>query len=78
MMFSVVQVMQMQVSDLLPELAIGPDSSAGSGEGGHSEVTERCKLSLACGKDRNELDNGILGTAMLKKKVLVLVQLGLN
>jgi hypothetical protein len=77
MMFDVVQNPEMKVGDLLPKLALSPDCGAGPGEAGDSKVSAG-QIRVLLGKGCHEFHNRVLRTAMLKKELSVLVQLGLH
>jgi hypothetical protein len=76
--FNIVQISEMEVDHLLPELAIGPDSGTGSGETGYREVAGDGVGIVIEGKGGHEVNDGVLRTAVFKQKLSVFVWLGLN
>jgi hypothetical protein len=76
-MFNVVQISEMKVGNLLPELALSPDHSTRPGETGDGQVSAG-EIWILLGEGRHKLHDRVLRTAMLKKELSVLIQLGLH
>jgi hypothetical protein len=76
-MFNVVQISEMKVSNLLPELALSPERSTRPGEAGDGKVSAG-EIWILLREGRHKLHDRVLRTTMLMKELSVLIQLGLH